>query len=427
MAAGAKTRIADRDNLGEMARVVNGRLLVSSTGGGSGGDVNIAQVGGVAVTSLPVNDDGGSLTVDGLVAVSNFPATYPVTDNGGSLTVDGSVAVTNFPATYPVTDNGGSLTVDGTVAVSSVTPGVNALNLGKAEDARHSSGDTGVFVLGVRNDSGAGLVNANLDYAPFSIDSNGRLIVSPVSGDPSVFTSTVRVRDGTNSTKLMFVVQRGDTDATLGDPLGNVPMAVPGGDEDFKVVSGKYHNLTLDLTGRLRVQAGGYDAESIGKREDAPHTTADVGVFCLAVRRDSQSSGTNNDGDYASLNVDANGALWTRNTVMLQKLSSSTDGLPIQITGTATGSANTLHVTTANQYDRITIDLTNTGSTAIEVTIELGGTATGNQVITTVPGKATVRAVDKAVVGGSATTRNIKAFAGTGSVINAFGFVERNV
>ena len=50
MAGGGKVRIADGDNLGELARVVNGRLLVSSTGGGGGGgDVNITEIDGVSV------------------------------------------------------------------------------------------------------------------------------------------------------------------------------------------------------------------------------------------------------------------------------------------------------------------------------------------------------------------------------------------
>lgn len=83
----------------------------------------------------PVTDNGGSLTVDGSVSVSNFPATQPVS---------GSVSVSNFPATQsvsgtfwqttqpvslasapvtPVTDNGGSLTVDGTVTVNDMTSG----------------------------------------------------------------------------------------------------------------------------------------------------------------------------------------------------------------------------------------------------------------------------------------------------------------
>lgn len=57
--------------------------------------------------TVTVSDGGGSLTVDGTVAVSGA---VPVTDNAGSLTVD---------------DGGLSLTVDGTVAVSSIGGTVN--------------------------------------------------------------------------------------------------------------------------------------------------------------------------------------------------------------------------------------------------------------------------------------------------------------
>jgi hypothetical protein len=104
-------------------------------GGGAGGGLTDAELRASAVpvslASVPshaVTDGGGSLTVDGSVSVSNFPATQPVS---------GTVAVSNFPATQavtgtfwqatqpvsiasavPVTDNGGSLTVDGTVGVS---------------------------------------------------------------------------------------------------------------------------------------------------------------------------------------------------------------------------------------------------------------------------------------------------------------------
>lgn len=113
-------------------------LLGSSDGGTTWAPVEDPAGGGAGLTEpVTVDDGGGSLTVDGTVAVSNFPATQPVSgtvdigtmptvtvsepvsidDNGGSITVDGSVSVGNFPATYPVTDNGGSLTVDGTVTV----------------------------------------------------------------------------------------------------------------------------------------------------------------------------------------------------------------------------------------------------------------------------------------------------------------------
>lgn len=53
----------------------------------------------------PVSDNGGSITVDGAVSVSNFPSTQAVS---------GTVAVSNFPATQPVS---GTVAVSGTVPV----------------------------------------------------------------------------------------------------------------------------------------------------------------------------------------------------------------------------------------------------------------------------------------------------------------------
>lgn len=107
------------------------------------GDVTINNASGASAVNI--QDGGNSITVDGSISVSNFPAVQPVSDNGGSLTVDGSVAVSNFPvsqavtgpltdielraspvstsvsnfpAVQPVSDNGSSLTVDGTVGIS---------------------------------------------------------------------------------------------------------------------------------------------------------------------------------------------------------------------------------------------------------------------------------------------------------------------
>lgn len=46
--------------------------------------------------------------------------------------------------------------------------------------------------------------------------------------------------------------------------------------------------------------------------EDSPHVSGDRGMFSLAVRRDTPTSGTSSDGDYASFNVDADGYLYER-------------------------------------------------------------------------------------------------------------------
>lgn len=61
----------------------------------------------------------------------------------------------------------------GDVDVTSVIPGTGATNLGKAEDAGHTTGDVGVMALGVRNDADAAISGTDLDYTPLSVTSSG--------------------------------------------------------------------------------------------------------------------------------------------------------------------------------------------------------------------------------------------------------------
>jgi hypothetical protein len=169
-------------------------------------------------TAIVIGDGGGSITVDGSVSVSNFPATYPVTDNGGSLTVDGTVAFSNTTiavtniGTFAVQaaqsgswilsansgvdigdvtinnavgagavniqDGGNSITVDGSVTVSNMVTQY-------AEDSGHSSGHLGFMNLAVRNDSlSTALSGTNLDYTPISVNAYGQQysIVSDTNG-----------------------------------------------------------------------------------------------------------------------------------------------------------------------------------------------------------------------------------------------------
>lgn len=66
----------------------------------------------------------------------------------------------------------------GDVDITSVVPGVAATQLGKAEDAAHTSGDTGVMALAVRKDTAVALAGADGDYIPLITDGTGRLWVS---------------------------------------------------------------------------------------------------------------------------------------------------------------------------------------------------------------------------------------------------------
>ena len=64
----------------------------------------------------------------------------------------------------------------GNIDVLTVITGTGATNLGKAEDAVHSSADTGVFTLGVRiTNANSSLVSSASDYSPFIVDDQGKL------------------------------------------------------------------------------------------------------------------------------------------------------------------------------------------------------------------------------------------------------------
>ena len=74
-------------------------------------------------------------------------------------------------------------------------PGVAATNLGKAEDAAHASGDTGVAVLGVRRDTRAVGSGTDGDYSTLNVNAQGDLYVNAaqtravVSASPTADTS----------------------------------------------------------------------------------------------------------------------------------------------------------------------------------------------------------------------------------------------
>jgi hypothetical protein len=80
------------------------------------------------------------------------------------------------------------------VDVTRIIPGTSATHLGKAEDAAHASGDTGVMALGVRSaspsDRSAGATDG--DYEPFAVNAAGAVWTTPTPttvGGLSLFRS----------------------------------------------------------------------------------------------------------------------------------------------------------------------------------------------------------------------------------------------
>jgi hypothetical protein len=220
-----------------------------------------------------------------------------------------------------------------------------------AEDAGHSSGDTGTMSLAVRNDTDVSLCDTDGDYTPLQLDANGYLKVNIKAGggsggtsftDDAAFTAAA----GAGTPLMGFVtadsVDSGDVGVvgmlanrqlkvTLYDS-GGAELSVGGGTQytegatdatitgtallwedvaDTLVAASASKPLPTTIT----TVTPGTAASNLGKAEDAAHSSGDVGVMALAVRRDSGAQLAGADGDYVPLSTDEIGRLRTNTTL----------------------------------------------------------------------------------------------------------------
>lgn len=218
---------------------------------------------------LSVDDNGGAITVDGTVAVTGVSTlaeqqtqtTHLATIAGDTTSIQTAVEIldnaisgsemqVDVVGALPAGTNAiGKLAANsgvdiGDVDVASVVPGTGATNLGKAEDAAHTTGDVGVMMMGVRNGDLDALTNAEKDYSPIGVSSVG-----------AVFTTMLHT-DGTSITDSggLYVISRGDTahdSVDLGNPLkvgGKAHSATP-----TAVAANDRVNAYFDLRGRQQI------------------------------------------------------------------------------------------------------------------------------------------------------------------------------
>lgn len=109
-------------------------------------------------------------------------------------------------------------------------------------------------------------------------------------------------------------------------------------------------------------------------------------------------------------------------------LSGSTNGRAVQVTATATP-GTTIHTgsTTTTDIDEVWLYANNTSTTDVKLTVEWGGTSAPADIIElTVPAESgLVPVAPGLLVKGAATALIVRAFAGTGSVVNIHGYVNR--
>jgi hypothetical protein len=134
-------------------------------------NVNIANTIPLEVNLDPDNDSVG---IYGYTNPAN-PATFTgiKVDANGELQVD----VLTMPATF-------------------------------AEDSAHTSGNTGAFVLGVRNDSNTAMTSANGDYSPIAVNSAGAVAINDGG-------NSITVDGGTGVQRTPTFLRPAGTDGTV--------------------------------------------------------------------------------------------------------------------------------------------------------------------------------------------------------------------
>lgn len=158
----------------------------------------------------------------------------------------------------------------------------------KAEDAAHTSGDFGIQMLAVRQDTATTGLGVDGDYAPPRLDANGRLQVTIGGTGPNDLGKAEDAVHNSSDVGVLALAVRRDA-------------ASSGVSAD-----GDYAALSVDSTGALRVVGSSATTQYA---EDSPAANADSLVIVGAVRRDVAAGSTTADGDYSTLSVDANGAL----------------------------------------------------------------------------------------------------------------------
>lgn len=187
----------------------------------------------------------------------------PVVDNT-AVGTPADTAVTN-----PALDASQIALLKGLVTLlgGSLTPGTAAANLGKAEDAVHASGDTGIFVLAVRKDTAAALAGMDGDYIPLIVDASGRLHVASELPDAAALAD-----DAANPTTPMVGAAQLGFDGTAWDRLRTMSVISSSGSQ--------FSTTGIPITG-LAVQNG--NTTAVGVQAAGSLTDGNAGLTSLPV------------------------------------------------------------------------------------------------------------------------------------------------
>ena len=250
----------------ENAAAAGNPVLIGGRYDSSGRTLGNGDVGAIALDAdgaVHIADGGNTITVDGTVTANLSSTDNTVLDNILTKNTEIDAVLDTIDAdtgaiktAVEIIDNaisGSEMQVDvvaslpagsaaigklaansgvdiGDVDVTSVVPGTGATNLGKAEDAAHSSGDTGVMALAVRNDVLEALGGSDGDYASLQVTKTGALNVTETVGHLGAI-----FEDGTDnitSKKVVAIQFIEDTTFTTLTPVDSSYIGTASGNGD---------------------------------------------------------------------------------------------------------------------------------------------------------------------------------------------------
>ena len=203
------------------------------------------------------------------------------------------------------------------VDVTRVIPGTGATNLGKAEDGQHSSGDTGIMTLGVRQDTPASFGDTDGDYVPLSMDSTGALRVNAVNAGGTANSGDAA--DPADEGAVVLAI-RDDALAGIGSPIAD----------------GDYTGIRVDSEGKLWVAS----VSTGNVANDAADSGNPVKIGAHASNSIETETQVANS-DRVDIKADLNGVLLGRPHTTLEEIIServsNTDGASTAFTNFAAG------------------------------------------------------------------------------------------
>lgn len=180
-----------------------------------------------------------------------------------------------------------------------------------AEDTAHVSGDVGLFQLAVRRDARDSGVDTDGDYASFNVNANGELYTYDQDG----LAQLVAANSSLDAIEASVASIDVDTSSIITElQAANTSLDAIESDVDAIRVEQADQGVTLDAiladtaTIDTNVAALLLEVQNLSFAEDAPHTTGDMGIQALAVRKDSSGSNAAN-GDYTSFQTWSEGSL----------------------------------------------------------------------------------------------------------------------